>query len=455
MFLRLSLASFILLSPAALQAAVTINEVAWMGSGDSANHEWIELYNDTANTVILDGWTLSDSANLSIELTGAIAGNSYAVLERTSDASAPGSAFFIYTGALANTGTTLSLRRADGGLEDQVAGGNDWSNIGGDNTTKETAQYTTSGWITATPTPGAHNETTGTDTSQNDEEEEEQSSTKTSTNNTAKTKNSTSPSRVLTLPPNTLELSVVAPVETFVRQNTAFTVEPSGVGETIQNSVTYYWNFGDGNTTTGKEVSHRYEFPGTYLVTVYGSYKRQEYMAKVEITVLPVALSITRNQNGDVQLNNDAPYEIDISGYRLMGNKGFIFAPNSFVLPRQSITLAGKNIGGTVSVYDRHGKLVARENAVASNHTESIIQPVVAAVSTAVAPTPTASAEITDQETEEPVVASTTLIEPEVIQIGDSRSSAGNESSPTNDRWPYLALAGIILFGWFTLIYRQ
>ncbi|MEZ4195085.1 MAG: hypothetical protein R3B53_01670 [Candidatus Paceibacterota bacterium] len=41
----------IILLPLPTLAAVTINEVAWMGDSTSANHEWIELYNsgDTAS----------------------------------------------------------------------------------------------------------------------------------------------------------------------------------------------------------------------------------------------------------------------------------------------------------------------------------------------------------------------------------------------------------------------
>jgi hypothetical protein len=105
--------------------AVSINEVAWMGSVTSANHEWIELYNP-GEAVSVAGWTLSDGMNLNITLVGEMAAASYVVLERTSEESAPGSAFLIYTGALVNGGTTLTLRTAGGEIHDQVAGGEGW-----------------------------------------------------------------------------------------------------------------------------------------------------------------------------------------------------------------------------------------------------------------------------------------------------------------------------------------
>jgi len=71
--------------------AIEISEVAWMGSAASANHEWIELY--SPETIDVTGWTITDGNNLQIELDGTISSGEYAVLERTSDASAPGTAW--------------------------------------------------------------------------------------------------------------------------------------------------------------------------------------------------------------------------------------------------------------------------------------------------------------------------------------------------------------------------
>ena len=115
----------LLLVPQVAAAAVYISEIAWMGTANSANDEWIELHNDGATAVALADWRISDGAGLDFILEGAgsIAPGAYAVLERTDDSSAPGTAFYIYTGSLANTGATLRLYDAGGNLADQVAGG--------------------------------------------------------------------------------------------------------------------------------------------------------------------------------------------------------------------------------------------------------------------------------------------------------------------------------------------
>lgn len=347
--------------PSLAQAAVIINEVAWMGSTVSANHEWIELKNTGTDSIDVSGWKLADGMNLVIELAGVIPAGSYAVLERSSEDSASGTAFLIYTGALVNSGATLSLTRADGGLEDQIAGGENWQNIGGDNVTKETAQYTTGGWVTGAGTPGTSNSGVPKST-----EGSGNSSGSTSSGNGSKNgimKSSPADETVrLTLPGVTLSLAVEGQKVGYVHQPIKFLVTPSGVGKTIAESLVYDWNFGDGLVAYGKEVAHSFHYPGKYVVTVYGLYKRQEQVTRHEITILPVALSLTRSKKGEIQIHNDAPYEIDISQYRVTGSTSFTFPDYSVLLPNQTITLSKTQVGeGFIVVRDAERNVVVTE----------------------------------------------------------------------------------------------
>lgn len=341
--------------PGSAMAAVTINEVAWMGSAVSANHEWIELYND-GPAVNLDGWTLTDNENLTIQLSGTILANSFAVLERTSDESAPGTAFMIYTGALKNTGATLSLYRVDGGLEDQVAGGTDWQNIGGDNTTKETAQYTTSGWVTAGATPGKANAPYSPPANN--------STSNSQLSNGARLAEPVPREPVvLEKGQHQLSLEVIAPKQAFVNQPVVFSVEASGVGSTVENSLQYRWNFGDANISNEKNPTHVFAYPGTYVVHVEASYATQEAENSVVVTVLPVALSLTTNSDNDIQINNDSAYTVDLSDYRLRGHKVLELPQNTKLLSRQTITIPKEKITSSqsalIALYDSTGALVA------------------------------------------------------------------------------------------------
>jgi hypothetical protein len=438
--------------PTWAQAAVTFSEVAWMGAAESANHEWIELHND-GSEVDVTGWSISDGMNLNIALVGVIPAGAYVVLERTSDDSVSGSAFLIYTGALVNTGATLSIARADGSTEDQVSGGENWQSIGGDNVTKETAQYTSGGWVTAAATPGRAVTTAEVEVAAADDINKE--------NNTAPTPTSASPSKrsssdetvILTLPDVTLQLEIKAQRVGYVHQVIKLSVEPSGVGDTLIDSLQYEWNFGDGMVGSGQKTVHVYDYPGTYIVTVYGGYKRQEQVARHEITILPITISLTVNSVGDIQVNNDSPYEIDLSGYKLQANGEFIFPPRTIMLPNQTITIPRKKIGGTgeqmIALYDTEVALVTSimPRSLASAEKREVIDtsPVPKISAASYTNTNPQIFEFTESgdEMDEDVQGDTTekLSASTTLQL----ASVGAAPLMANERWPFVALAIVLL----------
>ena len=161
---------------AATSGDVVVNELAWMGTTVDYNDEWIELYNNTGNSVSLDGWTLTAADGTpSIPLTGSIPSDEYFVLERTDDGTlSEVTANQTYSGALSNSGEVLELRDASGALVDEVDA---WH--AGDNTAKASmarldpanSGTEASNWATATHTyaeglgtPGAANATSGSQT---------------------------------------------------------------------------------------------------------------------------------------------------------------------------------------------------------------------------------------------------------------------------------------------------
>ncbi len=121
---------------------VLINEIAWMGTNNSANDEWIELKNIWGIPVNLSGWQLLDKTQQIKVIFGeddVIPVNGFYLLERTGDDSAPNvSADFIYTGALNNTNEALYLFNNECQLEDRVLAEPDWP--AGDNIEKKTME---------------------------------------------------------------------------------------------------------------------------------------------------------------------------------------------------------------------------------------------------------------------------------------------------------------------------
>jgi len=121
---------------------VLINEVAWMGTVNSSNDEWIELRNVWSMPVNLSGWQLLDKdKQIKIVFGEAdiIPTNGFYLLERTDDDSMPNiTADVIYTGALNNTDETLYLFDADCQIEDEVVANPNWP--AGDNIEKRSME---------------------------------------------------------------------------------------------------------------------------------------------------------------------------------------------------------------------------------------------------------------------------------------------------------------------------
>lgn len=340
--------------PSSAEAAILINEIAWMGDKDSASNEWIELRNTSDVSVDLTGWTLTNEGSIDINLSGTIGAGAYAVLERTDDDSAPGSAFMIYGGALANTGTTLTLYRDNDAQEDRVAGGNNWENVGGDNTTKETAQLSSAGWITAAGTPGEQNATA----------ESEESTTKTSSKSSKsqEVKKGTVTERTpLTLPDTELHLEIVSPVVGFVNQPLTFTASSSGIGKTLLNSLSHSWNFGDLSQSTKRNPTHSYLFPGEYMVYLEAEYARHSAKTMQSIVVLPIKISLARDSKGNLQIHNNTKYPINIGGFQLTGLRTQTLPANTHIQANGTLTITADSTPGKMVLKDQAGETVAIE----------------------------------------------------------------------------------------------
>lgn len=438
--LFISLAS---LGPVQTYAAVVINEIAWMGDKESANNEWIELYNTDSGSVSVDGWSLTDSASIEVNLSGTISGHSYEVLERTDDDSAPGSAFLVYTGALSNSGGTLKLKRADGGIEDQVSGGDNWDTIGGDNVTKETAQYTTAGWITAEATPGTANAI-------EDSGEEE---TEEATGPSGFSKGTIVKRGKLELPDTSLLMEIKASDIAFVNQLVEFTVEPSGIGNTLLESLKYEWNFGDLVTGSGRDIKHIYKYPGEYVVYVRGKYARHDELARHEIIVLPVTFSITTASDGAVQIHNEAKYEVDLSGYQVKGEKTVTLPPHTVLLPNKTLTIAPEQLsttGAPAVLLDQAGSIAAiqgnREVAAEPQNNEATAK--AAVVTQPAASAPTVAKKPLELPPNFSFVSSPSTSTSSVTEIVTSAqtqtASVFDSGAGSSERTAYLGLIGIL-----------
>jgi len=142
---------------------VVINEIAWAGSVDNANDEWIELYNNTKNPIDLSGWYIEDDITTVYQISSAtIPPKGFFLIEKNESAVLNLQSDLIASLSLANTGDSLVLKDSTGKIIDSVnSAGTMWAS--GSNTTKatmerinpETSGEESSNWNTATLTNGS------------------------------------------------------------------------------------------------------------------------------------------------------------------------------------------------------------------------------------------------------------------------------------------------------------
>jgi Lamin Tail Domain/PKD domain len=460
----------LLLLPTYSHAAIIFSEIAWMGTPENANDEWIELYNHDSGSVNVDGWRISDGVSLDIPLTGTIPGRAFVLLERTDDDTVPSvNTFQIYTGALANDGRTLTLTRADGTVEDRVVGGENWVNIGGDNTTKKTAQGTMTGWVTGTPTPGAEN--VAHDDEENEEEPDDNDTTTGNGTVVSKRDGGSSIRISMTESNNELNLGFSSPDVVYVHQPVTFKSSVSGIGANIMNSLVYRWNFGDTYAGSGKEGMHTYVYPGEYVVVLNASYARHDVTVRKVIKVLPVDLTLSRTLRGDIVLTNNAGHDIDLSGYVMKGTESFTFPEDTYVLKEGVLTVPKSRVVsgglGMVALYDTEKTMVASEMGAVGARTANLAlatpqasgpasytTPRAQSVSNATKPASIETSDMKGVEEGEVAGTSTTVFAPLTIPVYASGGTLETEQKQKSNILPYTGLIAVIVVA-IVLLYRR
>ncbi len=360
-------------------AAVTINEIAWMGTTNSANDEWIELYNSGSNSVDVNGWKLTNTDNsIQINLTGTINANGYGVLERTDDSTVPNiTALSIYVGALGNSGEFLTLKDSTGSVIDSFDNSSGW--VKGDNTTKQTMQKSGSNWITADATPGAVN--AGTDTSS-------QSGTGSGNNSssTSSSSSSTTDETEKSTPPKDPTYSIKVSMPEIITTGTPITINAViKVNNSYETMVgKFEYSTGDGQFFTwlqNKPLEYTYRYAGTYIMQI----KYYESIFSVAphaifrktITVIPDSISINSLNVGVLELKNNSTDTIDLKGFTVQSknipNQKFTF-PETLLARGTSVFIRPEQLGFYIAkksdvVIQNASGIVVHQSTTSSNST--------------------------------------------------------------------------------------
>lgn len=461
--------------PQVSHAKVIISEVAWLGTPESANHEWIELHNTNDNHVSLSSWKLtitpSDGAEKTITLpddVGNIDRGAYAVLERTSEKSAPGTAFHIYTGALPNNGATLTLKDATNSVVDSVSW-NDKTRVNYDKNSGVTLQYIGNKWTVAPATPGRAPKEIATQPAP--DPDTPPIATQPATTGAGVARRDTT--QVPTAPH---VMSLALPRVGFVGETISFTTKHRGGTKWERGGQTLTWNFGDGYTSTKRQPTHHYQYPGTYIVTVARLDDGELTALQHEITIVPVALALTRATDGAVQITNQADHNIALDGMRIASlTTHYNFPEHTTLKAGSTITLSPELFSTSpralLVMYDQRKTVVAHtfpnqtkattrttpQTAVAQTITAQpvLVTPVHKTPTATLSPAPTLAHQATTSSTKleaetPPTVPLTTS--PTVTTVDAIATT--RPTTTTSTRLIWYGLAGLLMVAVFGLVLR-
>ncbi len=338
--------------PFIASASVRINEIAWMGTVKNSRAEWIELKNVGSKTVNLSGWSLvaKDGAPNIIFTKGlSIKPNGYFLLERTHKNLIHGVvADFVYKKSLSNSGEDLVLRNSESKVVDSVVSGKNWCLLGGSNSTKQTAQLTSIGWVTATSTPRKKNVINGLLSSCNKKTKNKLKTVVSNSTNSVNSFSSTTqkqvhhtygPASYIPIPKIFLnigkDMSVTAGTEI---KFSAFVYNSKGF---VYKELPVHFAFGDGSESDSSSVFKSYKIPGKYLVTATAVYGLGSGESSVVVSVHRALVKIHSVNSNGININNSSKYKLNLSLWELRsGSDTFIFPNGTIMLPNTNVLFA-------------------------------------------------------------------------------------------------------------------
>lgn len=329
--------------PSIVHGAVRITEIAWMGTGESQFGEWIELYNDSDESVDLSGWKLYEAGGdtLVFTFTKSIQGRAYLVLERTT-AGTPDPLPTINDEAgtfggsgLANSGELLVLKDQTGETIQTLAFSGGWP--AGDSESKQTMQWNGSSWVTASPTPKSV-----TSSSQENPPPSSGASTTTSSGGGSAWVPPKVEPRLELFIPKKLYTGLLHEYEakTFLEYGEAY-------------SGGFVWNMGDGTvykSSTPKSIQHTYQYPGTYTIS-FGFYKNSYdtkpfFFETVEKVVSDTPVSLRVIPEKGFALTNTGSEPFDVSRWVIQLPDTTVTLPLlSIIAPKTTVIMPFSQLG--------------------------------------------------------------------------------------------------------------
>jgi PKD repeat protein len=398
---------FIPFAAFAVAGDVVINEIGWSGTKADDTDEWIELKNNTASAISLEGWILkapsdgrptiilSAGNSCKISFSGIISAGGFYLIERTADtviSDVPGDCVgsFGQYGNIVNKGEDLVLLDANGVSVDEARFASGWpagtekpdyfsmERIDPKQDGSLVSNWASNNGVVRNGTDAEGNLVNGTPKQENSVYLISSSEV----SHPAGGETSVSVSSFLPSSPShpiypALGIDAGPDRTILVGSQVSFTGTALGVNNTPLLDARFVWNFGDGTIQESRAWEYIYYFPGTYTAALTVSSGPYSGFDTAIITALVPSLAVKNTQTGEdgfVVIANGSDTKLDLGGMILRDSAGmqFLIPKNTFVLPKGEITFANRvsgvlKSGGTAALYDAVGREVRAMQSTTDN----------------------------------------------------------------------------------------
>ncbi|MDQ5883461.1 MAG: hypothetical protein QG654_375 [Patescibacteria group bacterium] len=373
--------------PILARAEVLISEVAWMGTVESQFEEWVEIRNTGAESVSLEGWKIYKAGGETVlfSLSGDISpGEYFLVCRTTASVVDPLSGSCNLKGSFGGSGLNNSsehilLKNSGGDSVDEIDATGGWP--AGSSSTKQTMQKSGSSWITADPTPGEVNASSGVpdegdenEDEEVDEEEYEDVVPVSSSSSISKKIGPIYSKKIVEIQTVDSSVPVGSPVN--------FSLKTRDLkGANILRGE-FFWNMGDGTEryfSKNEKFEHTYDHEGTYIVYLkyYGTFFEgiePEVVDKVTITVNNSSVAISEiHEDGSIEIKNSSSQEIDLSDWSLKDGLGktFVVPDGTYIPGNKTLVLNSKRTKLNplnVTLFSPNGAFASYKEKFSSNN---------------------------------------------------------------------------------------
>ena len=156
----------------------------------------------------------------------------------------------------------------------------------------------------------------------------------------------TEPSTESWTPPTVVNNPPIAKAGTDITAlvNQEISFDGSQSSDQDYDTLTYFWNFGDGATDTEKISTHIYTYPGQYIVSLLVNDGELSNLDVITVNVYAESIIISEFNNEWIELYNQSDQIANLSNWQLDDQEQgsstpFVFPPNSLIAPHQFLVL--------------------------------------------------------------------------------------------------------------------